>query len=96
VATDNGCALSEWSAVRSFATVCPVAHTGDVNMDGVINSADVVYLINFVFEGGPEPLPIWQAGDVNCDGRVTGSDIVYLNNYVFKGGSPPCDVCSTM
>lgn len=28
---------------------------GDANGDGVINSADIVYLINYLFKGGPPP-----------------------------------------
>jgi len=61
---------------------------GDVNGDGIINSADVVYLINYLFKGGPPPEPL-EAGDVNCDGVVNSADVVYLINYLFKGGPPP-------
>jgi hypothetical protein len=62
---------------------------GDVNKDGVVNSADVVYLINYLFIGGPAPVPI-QTGDVNRDGVVNSADVVYLINYLFIGGPPPC------
>jgi hypothetical protein len=61
---------------------------GDANGDGVINSADVVYLINYLFKGGPAPEPL-EAGDVNCDGIINSADVVYLINYLFKGGPPP-------
>jgi len=63
---------------------------GDANGDGVINSADVVYLINYLFKGGPAPEPL-QAGDVNCDEIINSADVVYLINYLFKGGPPPCE-----
>jgi len=62
---------------------------GDTNGDGNINSTDVVYLINYLFVGGPEPQP-WESGDVNCDGIINSSDIVYLINYLFIGGPAPC------
>jgi hypothetical protein len=63
---------------------------GDANGDGVINSADVVYLINYLFKGGPAPNPLW-VGDANCDGTINSADVVYLINYLFKGGpSPGC------
>jgi len=62
---------------------------GDVNGDGIINSADIVYLINYLFKDGPEPDPLW-AGDCNCDGVINSADVVYLINYLFKGGPPPC------
>lgn len=61
---------------------------GDANGDGVINSADVVYLINYLFIGGPAPDPLW-VGDANCDGIINSADVVYLINYLFISGPPP-------
>lgn len=69
-------------------TMCLVL-TGDVNADGVTTSADIIYLVNYVFKGGPPPVNP-GTGDVNCDGTVTSADIIYLVCYVFKGGPPPC------
>jgi len=62
---------------------------GDADGNGVINSADLVYLINYLFKGGPAPKPP-QAGDVNCDEIINSADVVYLIDYLFKGGPPPC------
>jgi hypothetical protein len=62
---------------------------GDANGDGMINSADVVYLINYLFVAGPTPIPRLEAGDVNCDGAVNSADVVYLINYLFVAGPPP-------
>jgi PKD repeat protein len=61
---------------------------GDVNGNGVINAADVVYLINYLFIQGPAPVPL-EAGDVNCGGTITAADVVYLINYLFISGPPP-------
>jgi 6-phosphogluconolactonase (cycloisomerase 2 family) len=61
---------------------------GDVNGDGIINASDVVYLVNYLFIGGPPPDPL-AAGDANCDGTINASDVVYLINYLFVGGPPP-------
>lgn len=66
---------------------------GDVNNDGVITSADIIYLVGYVFKGGPGPIPCNAVGDVNCDGVITSADIIYLVAYVFKGGPAPCNVC---
>jgi uncharacterized repeat protein (TIGR01451 family) len=63
--------------------------TGDVNGDGLINAADVVYLINYLYIHGPEPIPL-EAGDVDCDGVINAADVVYLINYLYIGGPPPC------
>jgi hypothetical protein len=69
--------------VQSF--VC-----GDANGDGLVNVADVVYLINYSFKGGPPPVPL-LAGDANGDAAVNVADAVFLINYVFKQGpSPRC------
>ena len=73
---------------------CIVEMTGDVNLSGTITSADIIYIVNYNFLVGPEPLPCRAAGDVNCDGRVSSADIIFLVNYVFKSRIPPCDVCS--
>ncbi|MFH1335247.1 MAG: dockerin type I domain-containing protein [Candidatus Zixiibacteriota bacterium] len=48
----------------------------------------MVFLINYLFKGGPTPIPL-LAGDCNCDGNVDVGDVVYLINYLFKGGPPP-------
>jgi hypothetical protein len=73
---------------------CPIVTTGDVNVDGVLNASDIIYLVNYVFKGGPAPLPCAAAGDVNCDGQVSSADIIRDVLYIFKGFDPPCDVCA--
>lgn len=67
----------------------PPYHPGDANGDGVIDPADVIHLINYLFRSGPAPQPA-EAGDANCDGRTSVSDVVYLINYLFRSGIPPC------
>ena len=61
---------------------------GDANSDGEINLGDVVYLITYLFKGGPPPDPL-PAGDVNCDCVVDIGDVVYLITYLYKSGPPP-------
>jgi hypothetical protein len=65
---------------------------GDANGDRNINSADVVYLINYLFQGGPEPNPIC-IGDATGDGSVNSADIVKLINYLFQGDVAPFGCC---
>ena len=57
---------------------------GDVNADEKITLIDIVYLVNYVFKGGPEPLPFFLSGDMNEDATVNLTDIVLLVNYVFS------------
>ena len=61
---------------------------GDANRDGVINVADIVYLVNYLYRSGDPPDPE-AAGDANGDGIVNVADVVYLVNYLYKGGDPP-------
>lgn len=64
---------------------------GDANNDGVPNISDAVWMLNFVFLGGPPPIPL-NSAEVNCDGVANVSDVVWLLNYIFFPGAPgPCD-----
>lgn len=65
---------------------------GDCNADRAINSADVSYIINYLFIGGPPPTP-FASGDVNCDETINAADVVYLINYLFIKGPVPCSYC---
>jgi len=80
--------LEAASAVRTLHTLL----AGDVNADGTVTSADVVFVVNYVFKGGPAPVPAALA-DVNVDCTVTSADIIYLVAYVFKSGPPPQPGC---
>jgi hypothetical protein len=61
---------------------------GDANADGVIDLADIVHLVNYLYRGDDPPVPM-EAGDANCDGIVDVADVVCLVNYLYRGGSPP-------
>ncbi|MFH2056665.1 MAG: dockerin type I domain-containing protein, partial [bacterium] len=63
---------------------------GDADGSGGVNISDAVYLIQYIFVGGPAPDP-YVAGDANCDGPVNMTDVVYLIQYIFASGAPPCD-----
>jgi serine protease AprX len=63
--------------------------TGDVTGDGIINLADLVYLISYLYRGGRAPSPLFL-GDVNCDDAVNLSDVIYLINYLYQSGTAPC------
>ncbi len=62
---------------------------GDADGDGIIDVADIVYLINHLFIEGSEPYPS-EAGDANCDGILDIADVVHLINYLFIDGPEPC------
>jgi glucose/arabinose dehydrogenase len=59
---------------------------GDVNGDGATTTADVFYLINYLYGGGPAPV---QGGDVDGNAVINPADLTYLINYLYAHGSTP-------
>ncbi len=89
---DNGAKVDPISFTILDVEVVPSYICGDANGDGAIDISDAVFLIQYIFSGGPAPNPI-AAGDANCDGSVDISDVVYLIQYIFAGGPAPCGAC---
>ncbi len=69
---------------------CSVA--GDANTDYNTNIGDAVFLINYVFKGGPAP-SCPAAADANADCSLNVGDSVFLINFIFKGGPSPACGC---
>jgi len=67
-----------------------VSFCGDTDGSGFIDLDDVVYLIAYIFTGGPPPVPL-EVGDADCLSGIDLDDVVYLIAYIFIGGPPPCD-----
>jgi hypothetical protein len=63
---------------------------GDCDVSGGVDIDDVVYLISYIFSGGPPPNPL-SVGDADCSGGVDIDDVVSLIAYIFSGGNAPCD-----
>ena len=77
-------------AVSGGGTCC--FYRADINHDGapVPDISDLVYLVSFMFGGGPEP-PCMEEADINGDGSSVPdiSDLVYLVSFMFGGGPEP-------
>jgi hypothetical protein len=77
-------------------SVGPTAATdcGDIVSDDGINISDLVYLVSYMFQGGPAPAFICLA-DVNGSGGSGPdiADLVYLVSYMFQSGPPPVATC---
>lgn len=65
---------------------------GDVDANGAVNIADLTYIVEFLFFGGPPPQPM-ASGNIDCQGGETPNiaDLVYIVTYLFEGGPAPCD-----
>ena len=92
--TPQPCGITEFGELEDYSIL--IEHypndCGEVNGDGAINVADVVFIINAVFKSGPLPSPPCR-GDANSDSAFDLGDAVFLVNYIFKSGSPPMATC---
>ncbi|MFH2055934.1 MAG: dockerin type I repeat-containing protein [bacterium] len=69
---------------------------GDANGDSVVNITDAVYLIQYIFNFGPAPVPVPDAGNMNCDDAANITDAVYIIQYIFAGGPGPACTCADL
>ncbi|HNR98510.1 MAG TPA: dockerin type I repeat-containing protein [Planctomycetota bacterium] len=61
---------------------------GDVNADGIVDVADVIAFLNYLFRGGRRP-PCMEAANLNDDGAANLADIIYALAYTFRDGPAP-------
>lgn len=61
---------------------------GDANGDGLVDIADALHTLGFLFAAGPET-GCRDAADANDDGRIDTSDTVYTIDFLFRDGPPP-------
>jgi hypothetical protein len=70
------------------STPVKIFHRGDPNNDGAINITDGIYILNYLFLGGPKPTCL-EAANPNDDASINITDGIYVLNYLFLGGPPP-------
>lgn len=66
----------------------PVFHRGDANDTSLVDLTDGVFILNFLFSGGPVP-PCLDAADSDDNGTIVLTDAVYVLNFLFSQGPPP-------
>ena len=54
-----------------------------------INITDIVWMINYMFQGGPGPICLEEANVDGVGAVMDVADLVYLVDYMFRGGPPP-------
>lgn len=80
VANDSLCYVADtWGFIT--LRLNPEYSIGDASGNGVITSADIIHLVNYVFKGGLSPQPRVDAEDTDCNGLVTSADIIFLANH---------------
>ncbi len=78
--------------IQGSGSCCQIR--GNIDSDGLgeINIADLIYLVAFMFQDGPEPACISEA-DINGDGSDPNiADLIHLVGFMFQEGPAPA-VC---
>ena len=92
--------LSFCATSRMDTTVFDIKNTGakavlqggDANFDGIVLVSDLVYMVDYLFKGGPSPIPIDDSGDFTCEDEINVADLTSMVDFLFKGGNPcPCN-----
>ncbi len=80
-------------AARSLWRCINGTFYGDADADCHVDISDAVFLVDYIFNGGPAPSKP-KLADVNGDCEINLADIVYLINYIFGGGAAPLEGCA--
>lgn len=89
---DSGVPQKADTMSASIRIIEPPYVCGDADGSAAVNISDAVYLISYIFAGGPAPNPL-ESADADCSGTVNISDAVYLISFIFSGGPAPCAGC---
>lgn len=57
---------------------------GDVDLDGYLTPADMVYIQNYLARYVNFNAANWYAADLNCDYRITVHDVNLLQYYYYE------------
>jgi hypothetical protein len=80
--------IISWLMAKATGSGGPVFRRGDSNADGTLNITDGIYVLNYLFLGGPEP-PCQESANANDDATLNITDGIYILNYLFLGGPQP-------
>ncbi|HEX2059721.1 MAG TPA: FG-GAP-like repeat-containing protein [Thermoanaerobaculia bacterium] len=77
--------FTTWRSAEYALAGLPSQTRGDVDGDGVVTSADVTPLVDFIFGAAPG---LSTAGDATADERLSGEDIFALIHHLHGGSLP--------
>ncbi len=83
--------VADWKDRNITVEMGAPPQCGDTNANGFVSVADLVAIINYIFDGGAVASP--TAADTDCSGAISIADAVLLINYIFGGGPAPCAGC---
>jgi len=78
-------------------SISPAYVCADVDGSGVVDIADMVYIVSWMFDlpAGPEPV-VLESANVDGLGTVDVSDLVYLVDYMFSVPPGPDPTCTPL
>ena len=84
--------ILSWSDEKCWQCPQDTCIAGDVNHSCTISQADLTYLLNYVYHGGPDPIPIESGDLVGTTCAINLADVTKLSAIVNMGDTPP-DTC---
>jgi len=60
-----------------------------LSIDGRVNVADIVAIVNIIFRSAPVPCPIYAA-DTDCDRIISIADVIVMINYWMGRSESSC------
>ena len=87
---NNSCGVLVGAGSVGCISCCENRGNADGDPGDAINVADLTYLVEYLFFGGPAP-PCPEEGDVDGSGAINVVDLTYLVDYLFFNGPPPVD-----
>jgi hypothetical protein len=58
-----------------------------------VGAGDIVYLLTYLYRGGPAPDP-YEGEEPSGNCMVDAGDVVCLISYLYSNGDPPQEGCS--
>lgn len=77
--------LEETSTMTSTTESDPLPFMGDVNFDGEVSLADVVFLTKYLLGEQTLSSNVWTLADLDQNGRVNGMDLALLRQLLING-----------
>jgi hypothetical protein len=76
--------VDDVSLLPSTATLIKFTYKGDANLDGSVESGDLIIVKNAIANGkiGSAPTDSWVHGDVNYDGSIESGDLIIVKNAI--------------
>jgi hypothetical protein len=75
-------------ALRKVGDPPPAFHRGDSDASGDLNITDGIFVLNYLFLGGPTPACL-EAANANDDALLNITDGIFILNFLFLGGTAP-------